>query len=128
ALVHALADAGLVPLPLVLAPHRERRRAARVEADLGVLEPRRRCALDRVDDSDAAQLASLLRFLAPLREAGVIRQLESLVHAGREIAAVVGEGERRLPRHRGRRAQTLPAPLEAVQPPLPPRAVTEPPD
>ncbi len=56
-LVRDLPVHGLVSLALVLGADHERRAAARLEADLGVLDAGRRRALDRVGQADAAKLA-----------------------------------------------------------------------
>ena len=67
-----------------------------------------------VGDADAAQLAALLRLLAPRREVLVAGELGGLLHALDEIAAIVGEDERRLVGHRLGRNQVALAQLERI--------------
>ena len=59
-------------------------------------------------------LPLLARLRAPLLEAGEVGELERHVHALLELAAVVGEGERGLERHRVRRNVVFPPQLRGV--------------
>ena len=95
AVAHDLLEDGLVALALGDAAREQRDRAGLVEADLRAFETRRCRALDGVGEADAAQLAALARLRAALLEARDVGELERHVHALLELAAVVGEGERR---------------------------------
>src|SRR5262245_33859212 len=65
AVAHDLLENRLVALPLGDATGEQRRCPRLVEPDLGAFKTLRSCALDRVGDADAAQLATLTRFVAP---------------------------------------------------------------
>ena len=67
-----------------------------------------------LDMPKPAQLAALLRFRPALGEARDVGELERQVHALLELAAVVGEGEAGLERHRLRRDVVLPPDLGRV--------------
>ena len=105
---HHLLERGLVALALVDAageictvPPRSKRISAPSRLA-------RRGALDGVRHAEAAQLAVLLRFRLALGEALRVGHLQRQVHALLELAAVVGEGEAGLERHRLRRDVVLP--------------------
>ena len=72
----------------VTAPERSKRISA-------PSKPGARGALDGVGDAEAAQLAALARFGLARLEAFDVGELERHVHVLFELAAVVGEGERR---------------------------------
>src|SRR6185312_2813700 len=105
----------LVALALRRRAGEEGERASGIEADLGGLAARRRrSALDRVDDAKAAQLAALLGLGTPRLETLHIGVVQPLVHAGFELAAIIGVDEAGLERHRIRRDQIAAAQLDAV--------------
>ncbi len=63
-----LPERGRMALAVIVGAHRERQRAGRIEAQLGVLDQPEIGRLDRVGNADAAQLAAPRRFLAPRRK------------------------------------------------------------
>src|SRR6185503_7772256 len=63
---------GLVALPLVLGAEQQRRAAARLEADLRVLDAGCRGALDGVRKPDAAKFAARLGLLFSFREVFIV--------------------------------------------------------
>src|SRR3989442_6913 len=79
----------LVALTLRLAADRHLDDAVRQHAHLGELLRRAAGALDVGPDADAAELAALLRFGAPCREAGDVGELDRLVEPRDVIAGVV---------------------------------------
>ena len=93
--------------------------AKRISANSG-------CALDGVDDGDAAQLAARACRLPPRGEAGHVGQLERGLHVGAELAAVVRHAERRLVGHGARGNDVAPAQLDRVGAELAGRVVDEP--
>src|SRR6266481_4031598 len=68
AVAHDLLEDRLVALTLGNAAGQQGRRARLVKPDLGAFKALRCCALDRVGEPDAAQLAALARFAAPALE------------------------------------------------------------
>ena len=72
----------------------------------------RRRPLDGVGDAEAAQPAAPPRRLAPGGEARDVGELERLVHALLELAAVVGRRRARSVRHRRGRDEVLPPQLD----------------
>ena len=108
---------------LVALAHRRRSREQRdgavgIDSQLGGVRVHRRIRpaghLDRVGDAETAQLAVLPRLGAPLLEAGPIGETERHVHATPELAAVVGEDEARLERHRRGRDQIAASQLDRI--------------
>src|SRR3954447_23384591 len=94
AVAHELLVAGLVSLPLRDRAGEQRDGAGAVEADFGALEAGRGGALDRVGETEPAQLAALACLGAACRKAVMVGERERLLLAGGEIAAVIREGER----------------------------------
>jgi len=88
------------PLPLVDRPVNKVAVPPAVEPDLGALVARRTGALDRVGDAEPAQLAALLRRLAPRRKSIGIGEAQRHLHVFCEFAAVIGEAQAGLERHR----------------------------
>ena len=101
-------------MPCVIEPRQQGRGAAAVEADLGRLEPARRGALDRVREADAAQPAAGAGLGAARLEPGEIGELERHVHVLRELAAIVGEDQPGLERHRLGRDRVAAAQFDRV--------------
>ena len=112
-IAHDLRVRGLVALAHRGRAGVDRHRAVGVHADLrgvGVDRGVRAAGhLDRVGDAEATELAARARLGAALLEAGVLGDRQRQVHAAREVAAVVGEHQPGLERHRGGRDQ-VPAP------------------
>ena len=84
------------------------------EAQRRAFERRAAGMLEHAGDAEAAQLAALKRFLAPLLEAVDVGELERLVDDHREFAGVVGGADGGLVGDRSRRDQVLLAQLDAV--------------
>ena len=118
AVAHDLLEDGLVALALGDAAREQRDGAGLVEPDLRAFETRRCRPLDGVGEADAAQLAVLARLRAALFEARDVGELERHVHALLELAAVVGERERRLERHGVGRNVISPPQLGGIDPEL----------
>ena len=114
AVADQLLEHGLVALALGDAPGEQRDRARTVEAHLGALETERAGALDRIGDAEAAQLAALVRLRAALREPGDVGAAHPLVEDLFELAAVIGESEPGLERHRLGRNEIAPAQLGRI--------------
>ena len=84
--MHQLREHRRVPLPVRMRAAEHRDGAARIEADVhAVVEDA--AELDVVADRAAAQLAGLLRRLAPLLVALPVGKLDALVHHALELAA-----------------------------------------
>src|SRR5262249_56948998 len=109
-----LLEDGLVALALGDAAGEQRDGAGLVEPDLGALEAGGGGALDAVGEADAGELAALARRDPPTLEAGEIGKLEGEIHPLFELAAVIGEGQPGLERHRFRRGQVAAAALGGI--------------
>ena len=114
AVANELLEHGLVALPLRDASGKQRDRARTVEAHFGALEAERAGTLDRIGNAKAAQLAALARLRAALGEARDVGALHPLVQDLFELAAVVGESEPGLVRHRLRRNEIAPAQFHRI--------------
>ncbi len=82
--------------------------------------------LDAVAQADAAQLAARLGVRASCREVVEFRQRRRGLHVAFELAAIVGEGQRGLVRHRFGRDQVAPAQLVRLDAQLARRDVDQP--
>src|SRR5258708_16245403 len=111
-----------VPLAMIVRAHRQRHRACRVEADLGVLDHAGIRCFDRVRDADAAQLAALARLVAPRGKAAIVGERQAVLEVLPEVAAVIGVDEAGLERdgRGGRGDSPAPPPRVALQTPRPP--------
>ena len=112
--VQDLLECCFVALALVLGSHEQDRAAAGVKADLGEFETGRRGALDRKGNTDAAQFALLKRMGASRLEAREIGVGERRLHDFGERAAIIGDAERVLVRHRRGRDQVAAAQVDWV--------------
>src|SRR6185295_4418431 len=88
-LMHELREHGRVALAMRMRAAEHRNIAARIEADVHAVV-KDAAKLDVVADRAAAQLAVLLRRLAPLLVAVPVRHLDALVEQTHELAGVVG--------------------------------------
>ena len=114
-------------LALVLGAHEERRRAAGIEADLGIFRLRRAGRLlDGIDDAEPAQLAALLRLLGPRLIARHVGELDGHVHVLLELAAVIERPNRALVRQCGFREHVLAPQLDTIDAQLARRLVDQP--
>src|SRR5207249_2821549 len=85
-----LPERGLVALAVVVRADRDRDRAGRIEAYLGVFDQSGARRLDRVRNADAGELAARPRRRPPRREPGIVGLGETVLQVFCEIAAVVG--------------------------------------
>ena len=114
AVADELLEHGLVALALRDASGKQRDRARTVEAHLGALESERAGTLDRIGNAQAAQLAALARLRAALGEPRDVGASHPLVEDLFEFAAVIGEGQPGLERHRLGRNEIAPAQLGRI--------------
>ena len=124
---HQLLVDRLVPHALRDRAGQQRRGAAAVEADLGRLEAARRGALDRVRKAEAAQPPAGAGLGAPRLEPSKISEFKRDIHVLLELAAIVGEDQPGLERHRLGRDRVAPAQFDRIdaesrRPPRPPCA------
>ncbi len=109
-----LAERRRVALAVIVGADRERHRAGRVEANLGVLDQARIRGLDRARHAEPAQLAAAARLGAAGGEAGIVGEDQAILEVLAEVAAVVGVDQRRLVGHRLGRDHVAPAQLGAI--------------
>ena len=100
--------------------------AGRQEADIGFLLRLRRRHFHVIGDAEAQELAAAARLFAPRLEVREIGDVECALEIGREIAAVIRDQQRRLPRHVGGAHQIAAADLVAAEPGLARRRIDQP--
>ena len=115
---HDLGEGRLVSLPHRRRAGEQRHGAVGVDPQRGGVRVHRGVGparhLDRIGNAEPAQLAVPPRLRAPLLEAVAVGEGQRHVHAAREIAAVVGEDEPGLERHRRGRDQIAAAQLARI--------------